>query len=679
MPRLHSPSPAGFRWWQPATLVAAVALAFGNGLGAPFLFDDVAAVLTNPTIRELGSWAVLQPPADGGTTTGRPIVNLTFALNYALGGEAPRGYHVVNVLLHAATALLIAGLVRRTLVLRESPATAGDSENAKTAASTAWLAALLWALHPLQTESVTGVAQRTEGLGGFFVVATLYAFVRAATAQASSDMRRWQIAAVAACALGMGSKEIAVAAPLLALLYDRTFLAGTFAGAWRARRGVYLALLATTGIALALLAAGGGSRGVAAGFGLGVSSWDYLLTQAQALVMYLRLAVWPHPLVLDYGRDVVSGPAAVWWQGPLVLALLGGTVWALVRRPRLGFLGAWFFVLLAPSSSFVPLVTQTMAEHRMYLPLLPLAVLAAWGFGRCASAGRTAAGIVAAAALGLTSHARNELYLDPARIWQDTVAKRPNNPRAHNNLGWTLQQQGRHELADTAFARALALAPDYVSAHYNRGVAALQQGRLDAAATHLAEAVRLAPAHADAHLNLGIAFVRLRREADALPHFEATLRLRPGADAHYNRGMALAGLGRAAEAESAWRAALQIEPNLAPAHFQLGRLAETGGNTAAAETHYRAAMAADQSDLAACLRLGLIAARAERWPAAAEAFREAARRRPDSVDAHANLGNVLLAQVNARAAIVSYEAALRLRPGDPRLLENLAVAREAAR
>lgn len=670
---------AGFRWWQPVTLLAAVALAFGNSLGAPFLFDDVAAVLTNPTIRDLGSWAVLQPPADGGTTTGRPIVNLTLALNYALGGEAPRGYRIFNILLHAASALLVAGLVRRTLVLRESPGAAGVSENTNAAATTAWLAALLWALHPLQTETVICVAQRTEGLGGLFVLATLYAFVRAATAPTPSAIRRWQIATVVAGALGMGSKEIAVTAPLLAFLYDRTFLAGSFAGAWRARRGLYVALLATTGIAFALLAAGGGSRGVAAGFGLGISSWDYLLTQAQALVMYLRLAVWPHPLVLDYGRDVVSGPAAVWWQGPLVLALLGSTVWALVRRPRLGFLGAWFFVLLAPSSSFVPLVTQTMAEHRMYLPLLPLAVLAAWGLGRFAPFVSVSAGLAAAVALGLTSHARNELYLDPVRMWQDTVAKRPNNPRAHNNLGWALHQAGRHEMADAAFARALALAPDYVSAHYNRGVAALQQGRPDAAATHLAAAVRLAPAHADAHLNLGTALVRLRREAEALPHFEAALRLRPGADAHYNRGIALAGLGRSAEAEAAWQAALRLEPELAPAHFQLGRLAETAGNTSAAETHYRAAMAADQSDSAACLRLGLIAARAERWPAAADAFREATRRRPESAEAHANLGNVLLAQGDARGALASYEAALRLRPGDPRLLENLAVAREAAR
>ncbi len=676
MPRLQSPIPAGFRWWQPVTLVAAVALAFGNGLGAPFLFDDVAAVLTNPTIRELGSWSVLQPPADGGTTTGRPIVNLTYALNFAAGGEAPRGYHVFNILLHAASALLVAGLVRRTLVLRNS---ASNAVEPIPAATIAWLAALLWALHPLQTETVTGIAQRTEGLGGFFVLATLYAFVRAATTPTPAGKRRWPIAAVAACALGMGSKEIAVTAPLLALLYDRAFLAGSFAAAWRARRGLYLGLIATTGIALALLAAGGGSRGVAAGFGLGISSWDYLLTQAQALVMYLQLAVWPHPLVLDYGREIVSGPAAVWWQGPVVLMLLGGTVWALVRRPRLGFLGAWFFGLLAPSSSFVPLVTQTMAEHRMYLPLLPLAVLAAWGIGRCAPAVAVAAGFAAASALGLASHARNELYLDPVRIWQDTTAKRPNNARAHNNLGWSFQQQGRHELADPAFARALALAPDYVSAHYNRGVAALQQGKLETAATHLADAVRLAPAHADAHLNLGTALVRLRREAEALPHFEAALRLRPGADAHYNRGIALAGLGRAAEAEQAWQAALRLEPDLAPAHFQRGRLAEAGGNPALAETHYRAAIAADQSDLAACLRLGLIAARAERWPAAADAFREATRRRPDSVEAHANLGNVLLAQGNARAALASYEAALRLRPGDPRLLENLAVAREAAR
>ena len=173
-----------------------------------------------------------------------------------------------------------------------------------------------------------------------------------------------------------------VTAPVLALLYDRTFVAGSFAGAWRERRGLYLALAGTWVLLLALVLATSG-RGETAGFGTAITPFAYGLTQLKAIAHYLRLAVWPHPLVLDYGTAVVTSVDDVWLEGIAVLALLGATAWALVRRPVAGFCGAWFFVILAPSSSFIPLVSQTMAEHRMYLPLAAItvpAVALAWRY-----------------------------------------------------------------------------------------------------------------------------------------------------------------------------------------------------------------------------------------------------------------------------------------------------------
>jgi len=661
------------RPWLPAlALVAAVVLAYANTLHAPFLFDDGGAVTRNPTIRDLTSLAVLRPPADGSTTTGRPVVNLSFALNFAVSGENAGSYHALNLALHAAAALALLGIVRRTLRLPALSARWGAS-----APSVAFFTALLWALHPLQTESVSCIAQRTESLCGLFFLLTLYGFIRATGP--TPHARRWFAVSFFACLLGMATKEVMVTAPLIVLLYDRTFLATTFAAGWRARRGYYAALAGTWFLLAGLVLLGGGARGTAAGFGLGVSGWNYLLKQSEAVVLYLKLSLWPYPLVLDYGTAVARSVADVWWQGPVVLGLLALTVWALVRKPLLGFAGAWFFVILAPSSSFVPLIAQTMAEHRLYLPLASLLVLAVLAAHRLLGARATA--LLAAVAVGgvaLTA-IRNHAYRDELTIWTDNITHHPSGARGHQILATVLQQRGRADEADAHFARAVALDPNYVSAHYGWGVALLDRGRIAEAIAQFETAVRLAPSHADAHLNLGNALLRAERPATAVAHYEAALRLKPAADAHYDLGLALIATGRAAEAAAHFQSALALNPALPEAHYQLARLADRAGDPASAESHYNETIRLLPDHADAQAHLGLLLARAERLPAAAAHLRTAVRLRPSDADALANLGNVLLLQGQPRDAIACYEASLRLRPDDPRTRENLTLAREALR
>lgn len=666
------------RPWLPAVaLVVAVVLAYANSLRAPFLFDDAGAVLGNATIRDLGSLAIFHPPTDGSTTTGRPVVNVSFALNYALGGENVVGYHAVNLAIHALAALTLFGLLRRTPRF-------GSGDRAQSSLL-AWFAALLWALHPLQTESVTCVAQRTESLCGLFYLLTLYGFVRAEGLPASGQpasappRRRWLGVSLLACLLGMATKEVMVSAPLVVLLYDRTFVAGSFAAAWRRRRAYYVLLGATWLLLLWLVTRAEGARGASAGFGLGVSWWTYFLKQAEALVLYLRLSLWPYPLVLDYGTAVTRSAAEVAGQGSIVLALLAATGWSLWRRPVLGFAGAWFFLILAPSSSVVPLVTQTVAEHRMYLPLAALVGLFVVLVQRRLAA--HSAWLLAACALacGAATVLRNHDYRDAVSIWADTAARCPTNPRAHNNLALTLIEAGRPAEAHDHYARAVALDPGYVSARYNWGVTLLASGRLPEAATQLEAAVRLAPLHGDAALNLGSAFVRLGRPAEAVPLFERALARRPAADAHYNLAVALAQTGRAADAAAHLHAALRLDARLPDAHYQLGRLAEQAGRPDEAERAYGQALQLDPAHLDAHRRLGLLCARAERLTPAAEHFRAVIRLAPADAAAHANLGNVLLLAGQPREAIAHYEAALRLRPDDTGVRENLRVARDALR
>ncbi len=668
------------RWLPAAGLLFAIALAYGNSLRVPFLFDDVGAVVNNPTIRDLGSRAVWNPPDDGSTTTGRPIVNLSFAFNYALGRESVRGYHVVNVAIHALAALALMGLVRRTL---GAPVLRGRFGPRAPAAG--FFVALVWALHPLQTESVVSIAQRTESLCGLFYLLTLYAFARGTICHPMDDkpagpvVRRWLGAAVAACLIGMGTKEVMVTAPLLVLLYDRTFVAGTFSAAVRSRGKFYGALAATWLVLAWLVIKSGGARGASAGFGLGVTGWTYLLKQAEALVQYLWLSLWPHPLVFDYGTDVVASIGAVAGQGIGVLALLVATIWALTRRPALGFLGAWFFLILAPSSSVVPLVTQTMAEHRMYLPLAATVAFVSVAAYRVCGSRAPWLMMAVALLLGATTITRNRDYRDAVTLWADAVAKRPQNARAHNNLALAWQQQGDLARAHAHFARAVELDAGYVTARYNWGVALLEQRRYPEAITQLHAAVARAPDHVDARINLGNALVRAERAREALPHFEHALRLQPGADVHFNLGVALADLGEDDAAVRHLQSALQFDARLPEGHYQLARLAERAGRTAEAESHYNATVQLAPRHAAAHGKLGLLLARAERLAPAAEHFRAVIALQPDDADAHANLGNVLLLQGQAREAIALYEAVLRLRPNDSRTRENLQIARDALR
>jgi tetratricopeptide (TPR) repeat protein len=555
--------------------VLAVVLAYANTLRAPFLFDDVGAVMENPTIRNLASLAIFQPPVDGSTTTGRPIVNATFALNYALSGDNVWSYHALNLAIHAAAALTLLSLLRRTFGSLQLKLSSFNS-----AAAALWAAAL-WALHPLQTESVTCIAQRTESLCGFFYLFTFYAFARATSpvvqpfaGWSALTPTRWLALSVVSCTFGMATKEVMVTAPVLVFLYDRTFVAGSFAAAWRARRGYYLALVATWFVLIALLALNSGARGASAGFGLGITPWNYLLTQAEALVLYLRLALWPHPLVLDYGTAVVRSLAEVWWQGPVVLALLAATAASLFsHRPSLralGFAGAWFFVILSPSSSVVPLITQTMAEHRMYLPLAaPIAVAVVGIFARFPAFAAPCFAVLSLAALVATV-ARNHLYRDPVVIWSDNVARLPANPRGHHNLALARHHGGRAAESHAHFARAVALDPGYVTAHFNWAVALLAESRTAEALLHLDATVRLAPDHLEARRKLGLLHARAERLAPAAEHFRAVIRLVPNdADAHANLGNVLLLSGQPQAAIAAYETSLRLRPGDTRTHENL--------------------------------------------------------------------------------------------------------------
>ncbi len=622
-------------WGAAPAVVAAVLLAYHNCYDAPFVFDDVSAIAENPTLRSLeAAWS---PPVGGSLTVeGRPLLNVSFALNRWLTGESPAGFRAVNVAIHALAALLLGGIVRRTLAGAARPAPWRAA-----AGPAALVTALAWALHPLQTESVTYVVQRAESLMGCLYLGALYAFVRAC---ARPPGRGWFALAVGGVLAATGVKEVAATAPVLLLLYDRTFVAGSFAGAWTARRGFYLALAATW-VPLALqVAGGGGNRSGIMGFGVGVGWWAYVTAQGEAVVRYLGLAAWPSPLVFEYGafqpRPWLERLPWLAVAGPLLAATLAALRW----RPVAGFTGAAFFLLLAPTS-LVPSTTQLIVEHRLYLPLAAvLAGVVVAVLPRCVAAGRGRVALAGAAAglaaLLVLTVARNRTYGSEVGLWRDTVAKRPDNALAHHLLAEALERTGALDEALRAYTRATELRPEFILAYGGRARLLARSGRAAEAQATAEAALARAPGYAPAHEVLASLAAGAGRAEEAVAHWRGAVAAAPGDDRlRLELAAALARSGRDAEAEAVYLALRAERPENARAHFDLANLQRRTGRVAEAMDGYRATI----------------------------------QLQPDHFAAHNNLANALAAAGDGEAAVAHYRAALRDPAARAEVHHNLAL------
>ncbi len=585
-----------------SVLLAVVVVAvYWSSLGGCFILDDEASILSNPHLQgEHSLVSALRPPlqAPGAPRWRGPVIGLTLAINHRLGGLDPWGYHLLNLLAHLLAALAVLGIVRRTLQLSGLRERYGD-----VALGLALTSALLWAVHPLLTDSVTYVIQRTTVIMGLFYLVTLYAVIRGAIAARPGP---WYVAAVITCLLGMLTKEAMVTAPVLVVLYERIFLAGSWGKVWRSRGRLHLSL-ASTWIALGWLVAVSPHPGVI-GFDLRMGPFGYLLTQTRVIMRYLQLAVWPDGLLLDYGPAEAVSAAQAAGPGLLLLVLLVLCLVGLRSRPRLAYLGLWFFLVLAPTSSVVPIVEEVGAERRMYLPLIGLVVLAVLGghrlldraSNRLSLSPRTVRGvatvIVAAlvVALGTATGARNTQYYDVLGMWRDAAAGQPRNPRAFNGVGVALVRAGRTTEAIAQYERAIAVSSRYVEAHYNLGCALTREGRHAEAMAQFERTVALAPDNYRAQNNLGNTCLRLGRFAEAEIHFREVLRLDPNsAFGHNGRGMALVQLDRADEAVAAFEGALRANPRHARAAFNLGNALASLGRTDEAIDAYRRALSID--------------------------------------------------------------------------------------
>jgi tetratricopeptide (TPR) repeat protein len=500
--------------------------AFYNSFQGPFLFDDIRSIVENEHIRTL--W----PPWELVRDTSRPLVQLTLALNYAISGSAVWSYHLLNLLIHIAAALTLFAVVRLTLLrycagwLRES------------AHGLALVIALCWMVHPLQTESVTYVIQRGEALMGLFCLATLLCFILSV---GSVHANRWRSCSLLCCLLGLMTKPVMLIAPLLVLTYDRSFVAQTFAAALRLRWRYYLSFSMVVSLLPIIL--GGNKKDWATSVGsevTGISSLQYAANQPGIVLRYLRLSFWPDALCLDYGFRPETNAAVIWGSLLAIGLLLAFTVWAFKRRSAGGFAAAWFFLTLAPTSSFVP-IADLAFEHRMYLALAGLLALAVPSAGLFLQQGLERfpslpmrKGVVLASVsllfgvlLTARTILRNDDYSSEIAIWSSATEVSPKSARAQYNLGTALMRKQRWAEAVNHFEEALRARPSYPEAHYNLANALHRLDLLPEAILSYRRALTLTPEDWQAHNNLGVAMLKSGDKLSAEIEFKRTLQLNP--------------------------------------------------------------------------------------------------------------------------------------------------------
>jgi len=678
-------------------LVFLTCVAYSPALRAPFQFDDLDSIPGNATIRQLLPLPGPLHPPPGVAVSGRPVVNVSLALNYAAnellgvdqrpdpeGPDKTLGFHLISLLLHLACGALLFGVLRRTL---ESPRLPGGW--ATDARPVAGAVTALWLLHPIQTEAVDYLIQRTELLVSLCYLGTLYSAIRAWEATGRASRIRWYAAAIVTCLLGMGSKEVMLTAPLTVFLYDRAFRSATWketldAGSGRA--WFYPLLVATCALSLSLVF--GGARAETVGFHLGVRWYEYLYTQAWAIARYLRLALWPAGLTYDYGQQPITGLRGV--PGLILLSALGVTTFAAWKRtPPLGFVGAWFFLTLAPSSSVVPIRTEVAAERRFYLALVPVLLVLALGarlairrmdarppqapWGAWFVRHRRALFGALCVVLAAVTWQRSRLYADPEALWRDAAEKAPRNPRAWDNLATALLHRDPPRLgeAEGALRKAIAADSTYVQAWPNLAEVVAEQGRLPEARQLLEHVLLIDSNYVRGAERLGVLLVVMGENTAALPYLEHVAAQFPTTEVLDALAAAYMALERPGDAIPRLERAVQLDPSSA---FSVGLLslayAESGhereaaeaadfagriarsdaralvlaGRTmlllrrpADAERYLAQAVQASPLDPEAVTRLGIVTAELGRREDAAKLFRRALSLQPDYAPARQSL------------------------------------------
>jgi tetratricopeptide (TPR) repeat protein len=641
------------------TVLAAMILAvFGGTLRQGFVnFDDDVYVYDNPPVAGgLTAHGLVWAFTHVHSSNWHPITWISHMLDCQLYGLNPAGHHLTNLLLHAATTILL------FLLLRKMTGSLWRSA----------FAAAIFAIHPLRVESLAWVAERKDVLSGLFFMLTLHAYVQHAS---GGRARYYYWLSLLFFALGLMAKPMLVTVPLVLLLLDywplKRLRATAAAESGLPNRDLLRAAIRDKWPWFAMAAAAGTVALFAQGEA--ISPIPFPLRCGNAVVscgLYLKQLFYPIGLAVFYPYPV-GGLSAGAMVTALIALLVISAGAALVARqlPWVVFGWLWYLLMLLPVMGVLQVGAQAHADRYTYLPQIGLAVLLAWTlaewslrwhFRRVISGGLAAGGL---AALMLCAHEQAGFWRDSVTLWSHALACTEDSLPAHLNLGNALMEKGRVEEAMVHYQMALQMNPDHPEAQASLGDALRQMGRLDEAIGHLEKALEIKPDLATAHNNLGNLLAQRGDLDHAIAHFQQALEARPDyADASYNLGNAHFQKGEWDQAAASYQLALRLKPEYLAACFNLGNTYFQRGKLEAAIACYRQALQINPDYAKAAGNLGAALLQAGRVDAAVRQFQSVLVRHPDDAEAAYNLGNILLQRRSWNEAAGYYRKALQINP-----------------
>jgi protein O-mannosyl-transferase len=647
-----------------ALIIVATCVAYLPVLRGAFILDDNKLLTENSLIKASDGlyrfWCSTEPQDYW------PATNTSLWLEWRLWGTNPTGYHVTNLLLHIGAALLVWATLR------------------KLAIPGAFLAALLFAVHPVNVESVAWIAQRKNTLAMVFFLLSILWYLKADIERPPGEHQgvgRWYGLSLLAFTLAMLSKGSVAILPLVLLGI-----------AWWQRQRITKSDLAMTVpffvVAIVFTCANiwfqkHGTDVVIRD----VSFSQRLAGAASAIWFYLAKALLPIDLVFVYPQWLIKSGQWQWWLPLLAVVIVTLLLWwrrnTWWGRP---LLAAWglFCVALVPVLGFADvgfMKYSLVADHYQYIAIVGVLALvaaawSAWHKRLKRPTAQRAASVIAVGVVGglaFLTFKQSLLYSDPVRLYEDTLTKNPGCSLVHNNLGGSLIRMGRPNNAIAPLQEALRLKPDYAMAHYNLGNALLQTGHPEEAIEHYQQALRLNPDYAEAHYNLGTVLSQTGRPQEAIEHYQQAIRLNPDyAEAHNNLGNALFQTGRPQEAIEHCQQSLRLNPDNAEAHYNLGNALFQTGHPQEAIEHFQQALRLKPNYSEAHNNLGNALFQTGHPQEAIEHFQQAIRLKPDFAEAHNNLGTVLSQAGRSQEAIEHYKQAIRLNPDDAQAYLKLA-------
>ena len=484
-------------------------LIYSNTLEVPFYFDDQIRIHHNPHVRitKLNSKEILSAAFNEKSSKNRPIGNITFALNYYFHQYRLTGYHLVNIIVHLLTVILLYFFIKTTLSL---PALASKYDHPDLIA---FFATLVWLVHPVHTQSVTYIVQRLNSMATMFYMLSFWLYVKGRLAPENAKRWPWYGGSALAWLLALGSKQNAATLPFFIFLYEWYFFQDLDRD-WIKRRLKYIFGVIVLFSLIAFMYLGTNPLEKI------TSITDYankeftfaerVLTQPRVVLYYLSLLLFPRPSRLNLDYDFTLSHSLI---DPVT------TVYTAKKERLLSFCILWFFGNLVIESSIIPLAI--IFEHRTYLPSMLVCLLAvtlSYRYIKYKWSG-VALVLVTAIVFSFWTYQRNSVWQDPVVFWSDCVEKSPQKARPRNNLGLALADQNRITEAIIHYLEALRINPSFAEAHDNLGNALAEEGRLDEAINHHTEALRINPNNAKAYNNLGQTLAYLGRQTEAFANF----------------------------------------------------------------------------------------------------------------------------------------------------------------